>query len=338
MKALRIHGIHDLRIAEESLPQPQTGEALLRVTAVGVCGSDVHWFSEGGIGGAFLEEPLILGHEFCAVVESGHLKGQRVTVEPAIPCGHCEFCLTGKPNVCQNIRFAGTLGVDGALREYVTYPEDNLFPIPDSISDADGTLLETLGIGLHALSLGHLQPGMDVGIYGAGAVGLVTLLSAKAAGANRIFVTDILPSRLAFAKSMGATDVFMADGTESAKILKATQQRGVDVSYEAAGENEAVETAVETAKPGGRAVIIGIPAEDRTSFKASSSRRKGLTILICRRMKFTYPRAIALVQSGIINLHSMVTHILPLEDAEKAFRIAESREGIKVIIQVSESE
>jgi L-iditol 2-dehydrogenase len=112
--------------------------------------------------------------------------------------------------VCQNIRFAGTLGVDGALREYITYPQENLFPLPDSIGDAEGTLLETLGIGLHALLLGHLQPGMDVGVYGAGPVGLVTLLSAKAAGANRIFVTDILPSRLEFAKKMGATDVFFS--------------------------------------------------------------------------------------------------------------------------------
>ncbi len=338
MKALRIHGIHDLRLGEEPVPQPKDGEALLRVTAVGVCGSDVHWFTEGGIGGTYLEEPLILGHEFCAVVESGPLKGKRVTVEPAIPCGECEFCREGKPNVCQNIRFAGTLGVDGALREYITYPQENLFPLPDSIGDAEGTLLETLGIGLHALLLGHLQPGMDVGVYGAGPVGLVTLLSAKAAGANRIFVTDILPSRLEFAKKMGATDVFLADGSEASQILKATHQRGVDVSFEAAGVDEAVETAMETAKPGGRAVIIGIPAEDRTTFKASTARRKGLTILICRRMKFTYPRAIALVESGKINIKPLVTHVFPFEESEKAFYVAEAREGIKVVIQIHDSQ
>lgn len=337
MKTLRIHGIHDLRISEEPIPQPSPSESLLRVTAIGICGSDVHWYSEGGIGGTYLQEPLVLGHEFCAVVESGPLKGKRVTVDPAIPCGVCEFCLEGKPNVCQSIRFAGTLGMDGAYREYMTWPQNNLIPLPDSISDGEGTLLETLGVGMHALGLGHVLPGMTVGIYGSGPIGLVTLQMAKAAGASRIFVTDKLSQRLEFARDLGATDVFLADGQEHKHILAATNKRGVDVAFEAAGVNEAVESAVETAKPGGRVVIIGIPADDRTSFKASSSRKKGLSIMICRRMKFTYPRAIRLVTNGQVNLRSMITHVLPLTEYNKAFDLAEKRQGMKIILEANKS-
>jgi L-iditol 2-dehydrogenase len=324
-----------MRMAEETMPEVKTGEALLRVTAVGVCGSDVHWFSEGGIGGAKLSAPLILGHEFAAVVESGSLKGKRVAVEPAIPCGKCEFCLEGNPNVCQQIRFAGTDGVDGALREYMSWPDENLFPLPNSISDAEGTLLETLGIGIHAVGLGHVRPGMVVGIYGSGPVGLVTLQMAKAAGASRIFVTDKLSSRLELARELGATDIFLADGKEAQQIWNATGKRGVDVAFEAAGFDEAVDTAIETAKPAGRAVLIGIPVEDRTTFRASSSRRKGLTIMICRRMKLTYPRAIRLVESGQIDLRSMVSHEMPFRDFQKAFETAERRDGVKVVIKVA---
>ncbi len=337
MKTLRIHGIHDLRISEEPIPQPAANEALLRITAIGICGSDVHWYSEGGIGGTYLKEPLVLGHEFCAVVESGPLKGKRVTVDPAIPCGECESCLEGKPNVCQSIRFAGTLGVDGAYREYMTWPQKNLIPLPASISDGEGTLLETLGVGMHALSLGHVLPGMTVGIYGSGPIGLVTLQVAKAAGASRIFVTDKLAQRLEFANELGATDVILADGHEHTQILKATHNRGVDVTFEAAGMNEAVETAVETAKPGGRVVIIGITADDRTTFKASSARKKGLTIMICRRMKLTYPRAITMVEKGQINLRSLITHTLPLGEYNKAFDIAEKRQGMKIVLEASKS-
>ncbi|MEI7988790.1 MAG: zinc-binding dehydrogenase [Chloroflexota bacterium] len=337
MKALRIHGIHDLRLSDEAVPQPKEGEVLLRVTAVGICGSDVHWFSEGGIGGAFLPkgDSLILGHEFCAVIESGPRKGERVTVDPAIPCGKCEFCLEGKQNVCPNMRFAGTLGVDGSLREYMAWPEEGLFTLPDSISDADGTLLETLGIGVHAVRLGHVQPGMSVGIFGCGPVGLVTLQTARAAGASRIFATDKISSRLEMAKELGATDIFLADGNEAKQILKATNNRGVDVSFEAAGMNDAVETAIETAKPGGRTVLIGIPADDRTSFKASTARRKGLTIMIDRRMVNTYPAATTLVTHGQVDIHSLVTHTYPLTQFQKAFEIAERREGVKVILKVS---
>ena len=334
MKTLRLYGIHDLRFSDEPVLPPGAHETLVRVASVGVCGSDTHWFSEGGIGGASLTKPLVLGHEFTGVVESGPLKGKRVAVDPAMPCGECEWCLEGNPNLCPNIRFAGTGEVDGALRDYVTWPSKNLYPLPDGISNEAGALLEPLGVALHAHSLATIRPGMSVGVYGSGPVGLLAIQLAHLSGAGRIFATDVLPARLEEAQAMGATEAMVADGNESAFILKATQGRGVDVAFEAAGDNEAVQTAIATAKPGGRVVIIGIPSEDRTTFTASTARRKGLTILICRRMKGTYPRAISLVAQGKIDLEGLMTHRYAFKDSLEAFKMAERRVGIKVMINL----
>ncbi len=332
MKTLRLYGVHDLRFTDEPLPKLDQGDELVRVASVGVCGSDSHWFSEGGIGGVPLTQPLVLGHEFTGMVETGPNQGQRVAVDPAMPCGTCEWCLEGKSNLCPEIRFAGTGTVDGALQEFVAWPAKNLFQLPPTISNEDGALLEPLGVALHAHSLACIRPGMTVGIYGCGPIGLLTLQLARLSGAGTIFATDLRPSRLEEAQSMGASDVFIADGCEAKKISNATHMRGVDVAFEAAGDNAAVETAIASAKPGGRVVIIGIPSEDKTTFTASTARRKGLTILICRRMKNTYPRAINLVAQGKINLGSLISHRFPFDQSNDAFLVAEKRAGIKVMI------
>ncbi len=335
MKTLRLFGIHDLRLVDEPVPTPATGEELLKVTSVGICGSDVHWFAEGGIGGVPLAQPLVLGHEFSAIVMSGSLKGTRVAVDPAIPCGTCESCEEGNPNLCPSVRFAGTSPVDGALAEYITWPAKNLFPLPDAVSNNDGALLEPLGVGIHALSLAPVKPGMSVGVYGCGPIGLLIVQLARLSGATHIFASDLRRERLQAALAMGASEAYLADGHESASILAATHQRGVDVAFEAAGEDEAVETAMVTAKHGGRVVIVGIPADDHTTFTASVARRKGLSIMMCRRMKHTYPRAIDLVASGLVNLKSLATHCYSLDEFEPAFLSAEKREGLKAIIEVS---
>jgi L-iditol 2-dehydrogenase len=194
-------------------------------------------------------------------------------------------------------------------------------------------MLEPLGVAIHSIDLGHLKPGMSVGVFGCGPVGLLTLQVARAAGATRMFATEKLPQRLDAARELGAEVFEAADGQESAAILAATGGRGVDVAFEAAGENEAVETAVTVAKRGGQVILIGIPADDRTSFAASSARRKGLTIKVVRRMKNTYPRAIRLVQSGAVDVGSLVTHRFPLAEVGKAFALASRREGIKVAVE-----
>jgi L-iditol 2-dehydrogenase len=334
VKVLRLHGIQDLRLHDEPKPTPCGDETLLRVTSVGVCGSDLHWFSETGIGDAVLTKPLILGHEFAGVIESGKRRGERVAVDPAINCGHCEYCLEGNPNLCDNLIFAGHGTSDGASREYMTWPTRFLYPIPDSMSDDDGAMLEPLGVAIHTVDLGHLKPGMTVGVFGCGPIGLLTLQVARSAGAARIIATDRLTHRLEAAKALGAAMVFKAaDGQENAEIWSATDKRGVDVAFEVAGENEAVETAMAVTKKGGRVVLCGIPSSDRTAFTASTVRRKGLTIKLVRRMKHTYPRAIRLVDSGLVDVRSLVTHRFPLERSQEAYSVAQRREGIKVVIE-----
>jgi L-iditol 2-dehydrogenase len=334
MKVLRLHGMRDLRLHDELEPVPGPGEVLLRVTAVGLCGSDLHWFSEAGIGDAQLQEPLVLGHEFAGVIESGERRGERVAVDPAVPCGVCEFCLEGNPNFCSALRFAGDGTEDGALRQYMAWPAHCLHPLPDSLTDAEGVMLEPLGVAIHAVDLGHLKPGMTVGVFGCGPIGLLVLQLARAAGATHVMATEKLPHRLEAARSLGATAVFQAaGGRESAEVLAATEGKGVDVAFEAAVENEAVETAIEAAKSGARVVLIGIPADDRTAFTASTARRKGLTIKLTRRMKRVYPRAIRLVESGMVDVRPLVTHRFPLEEFDKAFSAAQRREGLKVIIE-----
>lgn len=334
MKVLRLHSVGDLRLHDEPSPVSNPGEVLLRVTAVGLCGSDVHWFSEAGIGDARLQEPLVLGHESAGVIEDGERRGERVAVDPAVPCGACEFCLEGNPNLCEALRFAGHGTEDGALREYMAWPTHCLHPLPDSLTDAEGVMLEPLGVAIHAVDLGHLKPGMTVGVFGCGPIGLLVLQVARAAGATHLIATEKLPQRLETARSFGATAVFQAiDGRESAEILAATDGKGVDVAFEAAGENEAVETAIAATRPGGRVVLIGIPADDRTAFTASTARRKGLTLKLVRRMKPVYPRAIRLVEGGMVDVGSLVTHRFPLAEFDKAFSVAQRREGLKVIIE-----
>jgi L-iditol 2-dehydrogenase len=344
MRVVRLHGSSDLRIHDEPVPSPVQGEALLRVTSVGICGSDLHWFCEGGIGSDQLTRPLVLGHEFAGLVESGLYGskkdgGQRVAVDPAIPCGECPYCKEGNPNFCERLLFAGHSVTDGSLRDYLAWPTRCFFPLPDSLSDAEGVMLEPLGIAIHAIDLGHIKPGMSVGVFGCGPIGLLIMQVARAAGASVIFATDPLPHRLDAARELGAIPIQAGPKSEEApEVRRLVSQNvgrsGVGVSFEGAGEDPAVETAVDAAKPGGRVVIVGIPAVDHYMFSASNARRKGLTIAICRRMKHTYPRGIRLVQSGQVDVRSLVTHHFPLEKISQAFATANQREGIKILVDL----
>jgi len=337
MNVLRLHGVGDIRLHTEPIPEPEKGEVLIRVSAVGICGSDLHWFGEASIGDASLSRPLILGHEFSGVVEDARsaLNGKRVSVDPAIACRECEYCMDGNPNFCEQLHFAGHGEDDGALREYLTWPERNLYPLPEAINDEEGALLEPLGVGLHAVELGKIQPGAAVGVFGVGPIGLMIVQLAQLAGAVEILVTDRLNHRLEAALTMGATQGFLVtDDWDHGEIWSATQGRGVQVAFEVAGENQAVETAVEAAKPGGRVILVGIPAQDWTAFTASTARRKGLTIKLSRRMRFTYPSAIRLVEDGLIDVHSLVTQRYPLSESDLAFQAANKRQGLKTIINI----
>ncbi len=345
MKAARLYGPGDMRVDEIPTPEPGPGEVLLQVLTVGVCGSGVHYFLDGGIGEEKVKEPFVIGHEFSARVVAlgpgvdGPPPGTRVAVEPAIPCGHCEFCQEGNPNLCENLLFCSTPPTPGALCEYMTHPAHLCFPLPDQVDDAAGAMLEPLGIALHAVSLARLHPGDTAAILGCGPIGLLTMQVARISGARAVYMTDLVPERLAMAEKLGATATFKADeGDPVTWVMEQTDGRGVDVAFEAAWAAETVAQVARVARRGGKLVMIGIPREDEAIFPAHAVRRKGLTIKYVRRMKHTYPRAIPMVRDGLIDVHSLITHRFPLERAPEAYQLVASyREGvIKAVIEVGQ--
>jgi len=336
MRALRLVRPGVLTLSEEDRPVPGDGEVLLRVTAVGLCGSDAHWYSEGSIGDAALGHPLVLGHEFAARIESGPRIGERVAVDPAVPCRRCHICLSGAPHLCGSLAFAGHGVTDGALRTYMAWPERCLVSLPEVLSDAEGALLEPLGVALHAASLASLRPGGSAGVFGCGPIGLLLIGALRSLGAASVVATDVLPHRLTAATAAGATRVVQAsaDGSERAEVLEASGTRGLDVAFETAGTDAAVETAITAVKPGGQVVLIGIPSTERTSFPAANARRKELTISLCRRMR---PRDLVLAAGmagrGAIRLDTLISHRFGLEQGDAAFTTLVGRSGLKVIVE-----
>lgn len=341
MQAAVLHGIHDIRIEQHPVPVPGLGEVLLKIAAVGVCGSDVHYYKEGRIGCQVVTEPITMGHEFSAyILQPGKDldvtdKGQLVTVEPAIPCGKCELCLKGYPNLCPDVKFCGTPPIDGVFSEFAVMPAVNCFPLPDGVSPEEGALLEPLGVALHSVNLCHLKAGDTVAVLGAGPIGLLIGAVAKLAGAGVVLLTEPLKYRREFARKYCADFVFDPTGRSPVDdILKMTGGRGVDVAFEAAGADETPEQAAEVVRPGGKVIITGIPKDDNLTLNASVVRRKGLTIRLVRRMAHTYPTAIQLVAKQTIDLKSLITHRLPLGGVGKAMEMLSSYDdgAIKVVI------
>jgi L-iditol 2-dehydrogenase len=325
MTVARLHGVRDIRTETTGVPAAGAGEELVRVTAVGLCGSDLHWFTEAGIGDARLTRPLVPGHEFAGVIEGGPRHGVHVAVDPALPCRECEMCLGGHRNLCPDVVFAGHGDRDGGLQQYLAWPSWALHPLPEGMSAVDGAILEPLGVALHALDLGHLRFGSTIAVVGAGPIGLLLVQAARRAGATRVVVVEPLAHRRDAALRYGADVVLDVD--------QAADDIGADAVIELAGNDDAVEIALRAAKPGARVVLGGIPDGDRTSFQASLARRKGLTLALVRRMNEAYPRAIRLVEQGLVDVSSIVTHRYPLERAAEAFAVAADRQGLKVVIE-----
>lgn len=334
MLAARLHAVGDLRVATEDDPgDAPPGWSLLAVTSVGICGSDLHWFTDGGIGENRIEHPVVPGHEFAARAVTGPYAGRRVAVDPAIPCRTCELCLAGHHNLCPTVQFAGHGTLDGALQEHLLWPDHLLYPLPDALSDDAGALLEPLGVAIHAVGVSHLRAGDDVLVVGAGPIGALTIQVALRAGASRVFVTEPLAHRRDTALRSGAAAAW-SPPEGAAQILDATRGRGVDVVIELAGTDAGIGTAVAAVRPGGRVALAGIPSEDSSSFPAAAARRKGLTFAMVRRMKDTYPRAIAMAADGV-DLDLLVSARHPLSDAATAFSAAAQRHGDKVVVAVS---
>ena len=311
MLAARLHGPRDMRVeAIEDPAAPRLGEVLIRVKATGICGSDLHSYLDGRIGDTQLESALTLGHEFTGIVEhssAGLAAGTRVAVDPAQPCHRCDLCQRGHPNLCRRLHFCGLYPDHGSLAEFIGVPATSCFPVPDAIDNAAAALLEPLGVALHATDLAKIRVGDRVAVLGAGPIGLLLIQTIKLAGAAEIYVSDPLPWRVALAGKFGA------------QPLPANAE--MDVVFEAAWGGAAIGQAVELARPGGRVVLVGIPADDQCLLKHSTARRKGLTIIFSRRMKHTYPRAIRLVAQGQVDLSGLVSHRFPLLQAAAAFEM-----------------
>jgi len=351
MRVARLHGVADLRISDEPAPAAGPGTSLVKVTAVGICGSDLHWWAEGGIGDAVLTRPLVPGHEAAGILDSGPGRGGRVAIDPAITCGTCRACRSGYRNLCTRILFAGHGSQDGAMREYLTWPSDLLHPLPDALTDADGAMLEPLGVAIHAAGLGHLRLGGSAVVAGCGPIGLLLIQVLRAAGAAWVAAFDPLPHRREAAVRLGAdlaadpahagisaNPVRAGISADPARAQISAELReltgdGVDVAFEMAGTDGGVQLAMMAARPGGRVVLGGIPGDDQTRFQASVARRKGLTIAMVRRMNETYPRAISLAAAGKVDLRSLVSHTFPLAEAPGAFAAAAGRSGLKVVVE-----
>jgi L-iditol 2-dehydrogenase len=346
MIGVRLHGPRDLRVEHLSDPQPSaSAEVLIRVEAAGICGSDLHTYLDAEIGDTKLKSPLVLGHEFAGTIEavgedplSGQAtqlrKGMRVAVDPAQPCGACELCLRGHPNLCTNLHFCGLYPDGGCFCEKIVMPARSCFPLPDSLDAEAGALLEPLGIALHAVDLAKPQQGESAAIIGAGPIGLLILQAAKLAGLNPVFVIEQLPWRLRLVEKFGGIPIDSARTDAREQLLVATLGRGIDVAFEAAWADQSVQLAAELARHGGRLVLVGIPRDDRLTMHHSTARRKGLAIFLSRRMKHTYPRAIQLAEKGLVDVKSLISHRFPLMQLPEAFALnADYRDHVvKVMI------
>lgn len=331
-------------IQDAPTPSPAPGEALVRVTAVGVCGSDLHMFKEGQIGGIRLEDapsPLVPGHEVAGVVEqvgagvAPSLVGRRVAVEPAIHCGACGWCLSGRPNVCPHHVFLGLPPRDGAMQTYLAHPARLCVPVPEPLGDDETVMLEPLAIAVHALERACFQPGQAALVLGAGPIGLSVLMLLADAGAAPILVSDRLDDRLALARELGATHTLnpLRDDVVSA-VRGLTDGAGAPTVFEAAGDPQTFEQMVECAAPAACVAVLGIPAEDRLAFQHSVARRKGLDIHMVRRSNRTLPRAIEWTLRRKLPLAKLVRHHFPLGRSQEAYRLAaDYADGaVKVIV------
>jgi L-iditol 2-dehydrogenase len=346
MKTALLTRLREIEIRD--VPEPQLAgprDVLLRIDAVGVCGSDVHYYKTGRIGSAAVKYPFVMGHECAGTVEKtgsevrGLRRGQRVAIDPLVACGRCDQCRAGRPNTCRNQRFLGQPGeLSGSLAEYVVLPQECCYPVPESMTAGQAAMIEPLSIGIHAQRLSEIKAGSTIAILGSGPIGLSVLLACRAAADCTAYVTDVIDERLKMASQLGAAWTGNPRRTDVLKAIGEAEPAGVDFAFECAGEQETLKQAVELLKPGGTLLIVGIPEVDEVSFPIHNLRRKELTIKNVRRQNHCMAPAIELVSSGRINVDPLITHQFPLQDTGAAFEIVSSyRDGvIKAMIYVGD--
>ena len=324
-KTFYMTDLEKLEVGEAPMPKVGPDDVMIKVQSVGVCGSDLHYYHTGSIGNFIVKPPFILGHEAAGIIEEvgenvKNLKpGDRVCMEPGVPCMKCEECLTGNYNLCKDVKFWATPPYDGVLSEYVSHPAAFTFKIPDNMSFTEGALVEPLAIGLHACNQGGVKLGHTVAIMGAGCIGLVTLLAAKAYGATQIIVGDVLDKRLEKARELGAITVNTKDDDLVKKVMDLTEGRGADVCIDCAGFSATVDACLSAAKPAGMVVIVGLGADRVDGFNTSMMSVKELTVKSIFRYRNLYPTAINAIADGRINVGAIVSHRFKFDDTINAF-------------------
>jgi len=333
-RAAVLHAPGDLRVEERAVPEPGPREVLVEIAAVGVCGSDIHYYEHGRIGAHVVEAPMILGHESAgrvAAVGSGvtkHRVGDRVTLEPGVPCGRCRECRAGRYNLCRDVRFFATPPIDGAFANYVTIHEDFAFALPDNVSDEAGALMEPLSVGVWACQKAGVGPGDHVLVTGAGPIGLLALQAARAFGATELTITDVNTQRLALAKRTGATRALKVDETP-------LEEAGLeaDALIECSGRPEALRAGIAALRPAGTAVVVGMGPEEDATVPLALIQNRELWLTGTFRYANTYPTAIALAATGRVDLEAIITGHYGLDDAEAALRAGREDPGaVKVMV------
>ncbi|XP_020706399.2 sorbitol dehydrogenase-like [Athalia rosae] len=343
-----LYKINDLRLEQTEIPQPKDDEVLLEMSCVGICGSDVHYLVNGRIGDFVVTTPMIIGHEAAGVVSKlgknvQNLKvGDRVAIEPGVPCRTCSFCKHGRYNLCREVIFCATPPVHGNLRRFYTHAADYCFKLPDHVSLEEGALLEPLSVGVHACKRAGVTLGSQVLILGAGPIGLVTLLVAKSLGATRIVITDLVQSRLDVAKELGADKTLLVDRNDDeptlVKKVHALFGDEPDITIDASGAEASTRLAVLATRSGGTAVLVGMgPPEIKLPLVQALARE--IDIRGVFRYVNCYPAALELVASGKVDVKRLITHNYDIKETHEAFETARTGRGgaIKVMIHCDRS-
>jgi L-iditol 2-dehydrogenase len=333
-RAAVLYAPGDLRVEDRAIPEPGRREVLVEIAAVGVCGSDVHYYEHGRIGSFVVREPMVLGHESSGRVvalgpgASRHAVGDRVALEPGVPCGHCRECRAGRYNLCRDVRFFATPPIDGAFANYVTIHEDFAFALPESVSDEAGALVEPLSVAVWACQKANVTAGDRVLVTGAGPIGLLAVQTARAFGATQITVTDVNSHRLGVAERTGATSTInVADAPLEDSGLEA------DALIECSGHPGSLKAGIAALRPAGRAVLVGMGPDEDGVVPLALIQSRELWLTGTFRYANTYPTAIALAASGRVDLEAIITAQYGLEDAEAALRAGrEDPAAVKVMV------
>jgi L-iditol 2-dehydrogenase len=325
MKAAELAGIREFRIVERAPEAPGPGEVQVRVAAVGICGSDMHNFTEGGIGDSRCKFPMILGHEPSGVAlktgpgVTGIAAGDHFALEPAVACGHCEMCRAHRENLCDNMRFMSSGGIPGFFREIVNLPAHNLIPIPKHVGLREATLIEPLAVALHSLTFAAVKVGETAVVFGAGPIGLLTIAALRFAGAGRVWAVEPVAHRRAMAYAIGADAVLDPNDDPVQAILRDTGKRGVDLAFDCAAGTDSVNQCIGSLAKGGRLIYTAIPAAVHVPFHAPGLRKKEITLFNVYRSNHQAERARDVLAENMSLFAPLVTHSRPLDEIQQAF-------------------